>query len=268
MALNFQSCNFFHSFIYKSICKKQVKLRLIKMFSPDFFILLIKQENRKSLTAFLSAFLLKNALQDSQVIALKLYPRALSPQTVHTLSSLDLFLLHRPLSFPPSVIPSLHDIVELSLSQTDSSRPSSDWKSGNIKHCEPKNDIIYPSFNIIHSTLCFFILHCLFLYYTLSFSILHSLVLYYTLSCSILHCLVLYYTLSCSILHCLVLYYTLSFSILHCLVLYYTLSFSILHCLVLYYTVLFYITLSCSILHSFSRNSCWWLYVLSSPILI
>ena len=211
MALNFQSCNFFHSFIYKSICKKQVKLRLIKMFSPDFFILLIKQENRKSLTAFFSAFLLKNALQDSQVIALKLYPRALSPQTVHTLSSLDLFLLHRPLSFPPSVIPSLHDIVELSLSQTDSSRPSSDWKSGNIKHCEPKNDIIYPSFNIIHSTLCFFILHCLFFYITLSCSILHSLLFYITLSCCILHSLFFYITLSCSILHSLLFYITLFF---------------------------------------------------------
>ena len=47
--------------------------------TSDFKLLILKKNH----TLLLSAFRRKNALQLSQVIAPKLYPKALSPQTAH-----------------------------------------------------------------------------------------------------------------------------------------------------------------------------------------
>ena len=61
----------------------------------------IKQVNMKARTSPLGAFLRKNALQDSQEMASKLNPKALSPQTPHIFSSLFFRFLFCPLAEPP-----------------------------------------------------------------------------------------------------------------------------------------------------------------------
>ncbi|EAT41125.1 AAEL007212-PA, partial [Aedes aegypti] len=62
------------------------------------------------------AFLRKNALQLSQVIALKLYPSALSPHTLHILTAADPAAVPAP-GPPPGIIapPTEFDLSELSV---------------------------------------------------------------------------------------------------------------------------------------------------------